>query len=385
MARRHVGPRRLQCFTIAFRGTSFAEEGFADDLSYARRVAEALDVDLHEIEVGPDMIDRLDTMLYHLDEPQADPAPLHVLAICELARSHGIKVLLSGAGGDDIFTGYRRHRALELERWWSWLPRPARAALAAGAGRVKADSAFGRRLRRALAFAALDGPERIASYFLWLEPERIEALLGPALRDAVGGASPLDPLLATLARLPAGTPDLHRMLYLEGKHFLTDHNLNYADKLSMAVGIEVRVPLLDPDLAALAARIAPSLKQHGGVGKWIFNRAMQGVLPAEVIHRPKTGFGAPMRRWLRNELAPVVEDVLAEASLRRRGLLDPHAVRRLVEDDRAGRLDASYPIFALICLELWCRLFLDGGARRYEDEASACTARDATRSAAASS
>jgi len=149
------------------------------------------------------------------------------------------------------------------------------------------------------------------------------------------------------------------MLYLEGKHFLADHNLNYGDKMSMASGIEVRVPLLDPDLVALACSLPDDLKQHGTTGKWIFKKAMEPILPHDVIYRPKTGFGAPLRRWLRHELRPMVEDVLAPRALASRGLFDPAAVARLRAADLDGRIDGTYAIFTLVCLELWCRAFVD--------------------------
>ncbi len=358
-ARRFTSSRRLQCFTIGFKDDAYRREGFADDERYARRVAEKLDVDLHTIHVGPEMAEQLERMIYHLDEPQPDPAPLNVLFISQLARENGIKVLLSGAGGDDIFTGYRRHYALQQERLWSWMPRAARRALAASSRRVPTGSPLGRRIRKAFQYAAYDGDERIVSYFFWTDPKLQLGLYGPALRDAIGGVPPATPLLATLGALPATTPALNRMLYLEGKHFLPDHNLNYTDKMAMARGVEVRVPLLDPDLIALAARLPISLKQRGSVGKWIFKKAMEPLLPRDVIYRPKTGFGAPLRHWLRNDLAPMVEDVLSATALRRRGLFDPEGVRRLVDLDRAGEVDGAYTIFTLVCIELWCRIFTD--------------------------
>jgi asparagine synthase (glutamine-hydrolysing) len=149
------------------------------------------------------------------------------------------------------------------------------------------------------------------------------------------------------------------MLYLEGKHYLADHNLNYTDKMSMAVGVEVRVPLLDPDLVRLATQLPLRFKQNGSTGKWIFKRAMEPFLPRQVIYRRKTGFGAPLRHWLRHQLRPVVDDTLSEASLRRRGLFEPKAVRELIDADRTGRVDAMYSIFSLMCIEMWCRRFLD--------------------------
>src|SRR2546429_8588304 len=120
------------------------------------------------------------------------------------------------------------------------------------------------------------------------------------------------------------------MLALEQRFFLADHNLTYTDKMSMAVGVEVRVPFLDVDLVEHAAKIPLGLKQRGRVGKWVLKRAMEPYLPRRAICRPKTGFGAPLRRWLRNELRPLVDDVLSADTIRRRGIFDPVAVGRMV-------------------------------------------------------
>jgi asparagine synthase (glutamine-hydrolysing) len=151
------------------------------------------------------------------------------------------------------------------------------------------------------------------------------------------------------------------MLYLDGRYFLPDHNLNYTDKMAMATGVEVRVPLLAVDLVRFASQLPVGHKLHGRTGKWILRRAVAGLLPPEVLSRSKTGFGVPLRTWLHRELAPLVGDVLSRASLSRRGLFDPTAVQRLLEADRSGRIDAAYPILALVCVELWCRAFLERG------------------------
>ena len=149
------------------------------------------------------------------------------------------------------------------------------------------------------------------------------------------------------------------MLAIEQRFFLADHNLNYTDKLSMAASVEVRVPFLDIELVDFANRLPLRMKQRGATGKWILRRAMRKYLPDEVIDRPKRGFGAPLRHWMKNELAGWVHDVVSSRSLRERGLFDEQQVRRLVAQDRTGRVDASYPIFAILCIELWCRTFLD--------------------------
>jgi asparagine synthase (glutamine-hydrolysing) len=357
-ARRHAPQRRLQCFTIE-TAHSTAEEGFVDDLPYARRVASHLGVDLHAIRVGPEIVAHFERMVRHLDEPQADLAPLNALMICELARAHGIKVLLSGAGGDDIFTGYRRHFALMQEPWWRWLPGPMRGLLGATARALPTSVPLLRRVRRALADAGLDGDERLVSYFTWLRPADSAPLLACELRAQCDGWSPLQPLTDSLRAVDGEREPLNRMLYLEARHFLCDHNLNYTDKMGMAVGVEVRVPFLDPDLMRLAASLPSQFKQRGAEGKWILKRAMEPELPRDVIYRPKTGFGVPLRRWLRHELRDHVEDLLSERSLAARGLFDPAAVTRLRQMDAAGRIDAAYPLLALSSIELWCRIFLD--------------------------
>jgi len=132
----------------------------------------------------------------------------------------------------------------------------------------------------------------------------------------------------------------------------------------MAAGVEVRVPFLDPDIVAFAARLPTKLKQRGATGKWLFKKAMESLLPRDVIYRPKAGFGAPLRRWLQHELHEYVEELLSENTLKKRGLFDPKAVKELVCLDRIGKIDGAYPIFSLICIELWMRLFIDGRAVR---------------------
>ncbi len=352
--------RRLQCFTIRLRDQGESGgDGFAEDFHYARKVATHLDVDLHSITVGPEIASKLEEMIYFLDEPQGDPAPLNVMLIAQLARQHGIKVLLSGAGGDDIFTGYRRHYALMQERYWSWLPRLARRGLQATSRRLPMHNPALRRVRRAFDYADLDGDARIGSYFFWLHPNSVHSLLAPHWRSMLEPGAINDPLRCALSELPASASRLDRMLYLDGKYFLSDHNLNYTDKMAMAHGVEVRVPLLDVDLISLATQLPDRLKQNGSVGKWIFKKAMEPYLPSDVIYRPKTGFGAPVRHWIRNGLRSLVEDVLSHRAIVERGLFDPDAVEALVRANRAGQIDAAYTIFALVCIELWCRVFLD--------------------------
>ena len=355
-ARQAAPDTRLQCFTVAMDAAGERQEGMVSDLPYARAVAAHLDVDLHVVQAGPAMADELANMVWHLDEPQADPAPLNALFISRMARENGIKVLLSGAGGDDIFTGYRRHYALQIERYWAGLPHGVRAGMAGLARHLPTGTVLGRRVRKALAHADLDGDAGIASYFQWLDDGWVDRLLVP---DLCAASRRPNPLAASLAGLPSSVPRLNRMLYLECRHFLADHNLNYTDKMSMAAGVEVRVPLLDPDLVRLAFSLPLDQKQRGRRGKWVLFEAMRGILPDQILNRPKTGFGAPLRSWLHGPLRTLLNDTLAPAALRRRSLFDPVGVQQLIADDAAGRVDGAYPLLALLCMELWCQGFID--------------------------
>ncbi len=364
MMRQIMPAQTIDCFSIGFAGHAEVE-GNPNDLPYARKVARHLDVTLHEIEVEPDAINRLPELIALLDEPQADPAPINALMIAERSRAMGIPVLLSGAGGDDLFGGYRRHWALTFEKRWAWLPQPVRGGLARMAtstsgvpSSIQARPAM-RRLAKMFAHAGAEPDRRLVSYFMWSTDQVRRALYTPEFAERVADVDTAEPLLASLRRIPDERSPLQRMLYLEARHFLADHNLNYTDRAGMAVGVEVRVPLLDLELVEFATRVPARFKQKGTVGKAIFKKAMEPYLPHDVIYRPKSGFGVPLRRWLRQELRPMVEDTLSDAALRRRGFFDPTAVRRLIDMSFNGEIDGSYTIFALMCIELWCRRFLD--------------------------
>lgn len=348
-------PKGFRCYTIDLGGQIEAE-GFADDLPYARRVAAYLGVPLREIAVSADVASRLSDLVWALDEPQADVAPLNVGIICSAARADGMKVLLSGAGGDDIFSGYRRHAAVGFERWWCWLPRRLRAGLKRATTRLPVSSAGVRRLRKLFATADLDDDRRMVAWFDWANDSIRARILHPDVRQAAGDA--YAPLLESLASYRGNGDPLSRLLYLEAKGFLPDHNLNYTDKMSMLYGVEVRVPYLDLEVVALAARVPPALKQRGAVSKYILKRAFKGLLPAEIIKRPKTGFGAPVREWVAGPLGGMVRDRLSSAAFRSRGWFDSAGVSRLLDDSVAGKVDAAYVIWALVMIDYWAERFL---------------------------
>ncbi len=348
----------IRCFTI--EATEGEEEGATDDLPYARRVAQHLGVTLEVVHIDSHrMASDLERMVVQLDEPLADPAPLNVLYISQLAREQDMKVLLSGAGGDDLFTGYRRHRAVQLEGYWDWLPGSFRCGLDKVMSGLDTRRAWARRLAKLFNGAGLEGDARLTNYFAWAREADLLALYSAEFRAQLHNVQATAPMLDFLSPLPKDLSPLDRMLALEQRFFLADHNLIYTDKMSMAAGVEVRVPFLDMDMVDFAQRIPLRLKQRGQVGKWVLKKAMEPYLPNEVIYRPKSGFGAPLRRWMRQDLRVLLGDLLSVSSLKRRGLFEPAAVQRLIADNDAGKVDASYTLLSLLCIEIWCRNFVD--------------------------
>lgn len=248
-----------------------------------------------------------------------------------------------------------------MERMWAWLPQFIRRGMAGLASRPGAhhhvwsrlgQPALGRRLARAFSYADWTPEDRFMSYYFWNGEQVRRALYTPDLAAELAEADTAAPLRESLRRIPDERDPLNRTLYLDAKHFLADHNLNYTDKMGMAAGVEIRVPLLDPDLVDFATRIPPPMKQKGRMGKAIFKKAMEPYLPRDVIYRPKSGFGAPLRRWLHRELRSMVDDVLSPESLRHHELFDAAAIRRLIAWDREGQVDGAYTIFAVLCIEL---------------------------------
>ena len=349
----------LPCFTIATPGGQ--EEGMVDDLPYAKQVAKHLGVPLNIVTVeSARMASGLENMVAMLDEPLADPAPLNVLYISQLARENGIKVLLSGAGGDDLFTGYRRHYAIRIDQWLKLIPPRIRAGIERYCLSLDASRPFFRRLAKLFKGSSLEGDHRIVGFFRWADEKLIRSLFSADLRSELDGVDAAEPMFEFLRPLDDSTDPLDRMLALEQRFFLADHNLTYTDKMSMAASIEVRVPFLDLDLIEFSAQIPAKYKQRGSEGKWALKKVMEAHLPHEVIYRSKTGFGAPLRRWIRFELRELLGDLLSREALNRRGIFDPTAVEKLIKNNDAGVVDASYTLFSLMCVEIWCRQFLDG-------------------------
>ncbi len=348
-------PRRITTFCAAVSRPESGTDNFGDDQAYAREVARALGVNLVEVACDADLIDELPSMVWALDEPTADFAAVQTGMLARAAGGAGIKVLLSGVGGDDSFTGYGRHRAALVYAMLARVP-GARALAGALLGRFPPTSIAGRRLQRMGALLAMDEDRMLAEAmsFSAVTGARRRELLAPRIRAAV----PDDGLPAAFADSLAATRGRHpveRFLDLELNGFLPDHNLNYTDKMAMSAGIEVRVPLADPRIVEFAMGLARAERIDLRRTKKILRASQVGRVPQSVLTRPKQGFGVPVRAWLLGAARPLLEDLTARDVIAARGLFDADAVAALKRDFYGHRIDAAFTLFPMMALELWCR------------------------------
>ncbi|MBO8244248.1 asparagine synthase (glutamine-hydrolyzing) [Prochlorococcus marinus XMU1411] len=349
---------KINCFTIKINGQS--EEGFVDDLPYAKKVAHHLNVPLDIVEVESSVLAAgIEEMVWQLDEPLADVAPLNVLLISRLARNKGIKVLLSGSGGDDVFSGYSRHLSLKIDKYWTWLPKNLLLNLEKMTSNIPTERSVFRRLRKVFSGASLNQDERIINYFKWIDNRTLDDLYTDNFLQQLKDVNVELPIMNFLDELPDGLSPLEKMLAVEQKFFLTDHNLIYTDKMSMREGVEVRVPFLDTELLEFASKISDKYKVKGLDCKWVLKKAMEPYLPKDIIYRPKSGFGGPLRHWLRFELYEWLNDILSEERLKNRGIFNHLKVKRLIEQNSEGSIDASYILLSIACIEIWFRHFHD--------------------------
>jgi asparagine synthase (glutamine-hydrolysing) len=352
MIRRKVPVAHTYC--ISFRGASMASEGFDDDVTFARDVANQWKLPFKDIVFEEPSIEDLTEMAFQLDEPQGDISPLFVRHISREARADGIKVLMSGVGGDDALSGYRRHQVAWLSDAFPRLT-PA-IGLIAGIGANLSGGTVGGRLKKLSYMLSASTEENLRRQFVFNPPEDIKNVAGDVLRHRINqGSTWIDDGLASTR----GAPTLERALAGEFLGFVPDHNLAYTDKASMAEGVEVRVPLLDPRMLDFASRLSPRLKMRFGRPKSFLKAAMTDRLPRAILRRKKTGFGAPIRHWLAGKLRGPFLDVIRSAKFRDRGFFDPLSVERLLGSASDRRVEGAYLLLTIVMIELWCRQFVD--------------------------
>jgi asparagine synthase (glutamine-hydrolysing) len=347
----------IDAYTIAFRPEDQRLEAMPDDAVYARKVAVQFGIDLHEIEIAPDIVGLLPRMVDILDEPIGDPAAINTLLMCEAARERGVKVILSGMGADELFGGYRKHLACLMAGRYGRLPAAPRAGVRFAVDRCPV-SVGGRGLRyarwakRFLTFAELPEEPRFRRSYTMYDPGDLAALVNPDLAPQVDRVIEQHSDIYNDNSLQ---DEVNRMCLADSRLFLTGLNLAYTDRASMAASVEVRVPFVDPLVVQAAFSVGGRDKIQGRQGKLALKRAAEAWLPREIVYRPKASFSAPLRAWVRNDLQELINDALVRGELVGSGVIRANALRRLIDDEQAGREDHAKQIWQLLTLELWYR------------------------------
>ena len=353
----HQAAQEIDAYTITFRPEDQRLEAMPDNAVYARKVAAQYGIKLHEIEISPNIVGLLPRMVDVLDEPIGDSAAINTLLMCEAARERGVKVILSGMGADELFGGYRKQIACLMAGRYGRLPAAPRAGVRFAVDRIPV-SMGGRGLRyarwakRFLTFAELPEEPRFRRSYTMYDPAELRALVSP---DLAGYVNQVIDEHSEIYLDNSLDDEVNRMCLADSRLFLPGLNLAYTDRASMAASVEVRVPFVDPVVARAAFSIPGSDKIRHRQGKVALKRAAEKWLPREIVHRPKASFGTPLRAWVRNDLREVINDVLVHGELAGSGMIQAGQLRRLIQDEQAGREDRAKQIWQLLTLELWCR------------------------------
>lgn len=358
----------LHCFTISYPATENKIDNFIDDLPYAKQVAEMGHLPFTNIEIKPQIAELLPRLVWHMDEPLTDPAIITCYLICRLAREEGVPVLLSGQGADELFGGYPRYPAVEGTRWLEKMPIMARRVIASISRTLPAsrEGRFGaimRRMRRVLVDADRDTDERFMAYASSQPDSAILRVFSPEVRAIIGEQASADYSLRLMVN--SGIESGNRYIFRDMIDYLPNHNLLYTDKMSMAVGVEVRVPLIDLEIIRLAVSYPFDFRCQGKTTKRIFRDAVRDIVPESVLHRRKAGFGAPYRKWLRYDLADLWHELTSESVIRLRGWFDYEALQNARARSQSGKDDLYMLQWAVLTTELWARTFLDRDPNTY--------------------
>ena len=346
-----MGPSNVKTFSIGFSDKRF------DESAHAQSMSKFLGTQHYEDHMSAEVATYiLPKVVSFLDEPFADPSVLPTYLLARFARQH-VTVALAGDGGDELFAGYDTFRALPFTNFYNAvipgaihrnIVRPLATKMPVTYGNFSLDF----RIKQFLRGAKVPESQRLWRWLGSFVPEELSNLIEPSVYksfDASQLYSEVEALHSRVAEFDAVTRDG----YLFTKTYLSDGVLTKVDRATMAVGLETRSPLLDPEFVALASMVPSRLKHKGGLSKYILRRAMAGILPDSILNRPKKGFGIPIGDWFRGRLRDMLQDTLHERRIREGGILRPAAVKSLIDDHLAGRRDNRKPLWTLFMFELW--------------------------------
>jgi asparagine synthase (glutamine-hydrolysing) len=352
--RRHVAGE-LRTFSIGFA------EKTHNELPFAKIVAEQFATRHEEFIVEPNAIEILPKLVWHFDEPYGDPSGLPTYYVAEITRRQ-VTVALNGDGGDESFAGYNRYRGLAILDRYRQLPRVLRGGLMAPALGMVRKLAPGLALAERANFlndmSLMDPAEGYASLLTIFRNDQKAALYTPAFAEQAGARNSMNYMTDAYHR-PGLTVAVDRKLNTDVHSYLPGDLLVKMDRMTMAHSLEGRSPFLDHKLMEFAARLPAELKFKNGVQKYILKKALEPILPHEILYRPKAGFGVPLADWFKGQLKDYLREAVESPRAKARGFFKPQAVTQLIEQHISGRQNHYHRLWLLLCLELWCQAYLD--------------------------
>jgi asparagine synthase (glutamine-hydrolysing) len=354
----------IKTFSVAFA------EREANELEYARLVAHAYKTDHHEVVVSPEeFFAALPDLIWHEDEPLAHPSSVALFFVSRLAAQH-VKVVLTGEGSDELMAGYARYRKTILnlavgERYHRMVPAGVRDLIR---GQIAGMSASKLRAKLSRTFLSLS-PDIESIYFdnfaVFPRSDQNQLLTRDTI-DRIGGIDPYAGVRRVLSDTDAQSL-LDRLLYADIKTYLHEL-LMKQDQMSMAASLESRVPFLDHKLVEFTSSLPERLKLRRWTTKYVLRQSMKGVLPEQILTRPKMGFPVPIGAWFRGPYAQVLDEYVLSSRATERGIFNADTVRTLVGEHQRGVANHSERLWSLVNLEMWLRRFIDGevASPRYE-------------------
>ena len=334
-------------------GSSTDKSFKSNDGVYAQKVADKLDIKLNKLQVSNEELElAILDMSTDFDIPITDPAVINTYLISKLAKAKGIKVMLSGAGADDIFSGYRRHLAANWHSTYN-LPTAIRIILKKLNYLVPNGETF-RRVKKLVELLSLDRDRMLLNSFLWEDKQQLSKVITNANIDIALEASGFSKSLEQ-AKFWHPKSLVRQMLYLEQRHFLTDHNLQYTDAAGMRAGIEIRVPFLDARIVEFSSQLPNDCLIRANKAKWLLKQLVAEKFGDKIAWRSKTGFGLPLNQILRGPLQSFVTDVFNSEQFKNRDFVNQASVMLWWQKFITGKVANGYSLFAILNIELWLR------------------------------
>lgn len=347
--------RPVKTFSIGFPIEAF------DERAYARQAAARLGTEHHEAVVEPDAIHILPQLIWHYDEPFGDSSAIPTMYLSRMTRQH-VTVALTGDAGDELFCGYDRYRAARIaslmDRAPAWFRRLWNARVIRWLPTSVRQKSFRRRLRRLLESMGQEPERRYLNWITIFNSERLQWLVHPDLWRLTEREDPAACIFEAYRRFPQ-RDFLTRTMATDLLTYLPCDILTKVDIASMSTGLECRSPMLDHKVVELSARMPLQVKQTLQQSKRVLIETFADLIPPDIQTRRKMGFGVPIDHWFREELKPLLHDVLLSPRCLERGLLNPDSVRQLVREHTHSVADHAYRLWNLLCLELWQRMYLD--------------------------